>query len=286
MKKSKIIVPAVALLALGMAASVTGTVAWYSVQATTKISFGASVTAPGSLLSVSGYNPFGYTVDTSATVGAPSLSAGSDGQLTDVTSSDGKAFTKYGLKDNVVDKSGENTYIVSKNAYCVAAAQNDATTGWVAPGANDITSAIPSASSNKLQLTGVKNGTFAYARFGFTLTNMSANAINITVLKNKVKCLVTPTAEHDAVDAFKLTIAKASAADNKYSSIPTATPKACGVANSEIDTGFSFDSSLAASASASYVVTVWVDGEVTNMNNDTVASGNVAIDLQFSAVEA
>ena len=30
MKKSKILVPAVALLALGMAASVTGTVAWFS----------------------------------------------------------------------------------------------------------------------------------------------------------------------------------------------------------------------------------------------------------------
>lgn len=285
MKKTKILVPAMAVLALGTIASVTGTVAWYSVQASTTISFGATIQAPSSILAVSGFNPFGYSIDTSGSTNVANLAVANTATLTDVTSSDGKVFTKYGLVDGEVAPSPApaDTYIVSRNAYFVPAAQNDANTNWATPAPDATTKGVPSSTNNKLQLNGVKSGTIAYARFGFQLTNLSENTITITTLINKVNATVTASSG-DPVDAVKLAIGPVS--DATYASIPTVSPKACGTDGLDVATGFSFVSSLNGSSSQKYVVTIWVDGAVAGMNNETVASANAQLTLKFGAVEA
>lgn len=279
MKKSKIIVPAVALLALGMAASVTGTVAWYSVQANATVSNSASINAPSNLIEIGLWSPFGasHAPTNEEKTGTASKALNDATVLTDVHSDDAVLVQK---KDIGASGSIEGDYYdVSDNPTFTAAATNteyaaDATTG---------------GSASKV---GVKNNSKAFMRFGFYIKALQA----CTVTVNTKTFTVTHNDDDESAAMYAFVGEAATVSNTGGSATCTKAQLPSGSTNKSVEDtpdtqavsvelNLANPGSMLKDAYKYYVATVWAEGTAF-ATNDKLDQATTALNIVFGAVAA
>ncbi len=291
MKKSKIIIPAIALLALGVVGATTSTLAWYSSQANVSANYSnAYIEAPSNLLEVGAWNPYGATntleggssamtfatrVDLTEVMSTAAAGGGSATASTAAPAGQqGKFFTKYGLgNDGQVTPGTDNNYNVTMNPRVVQAATDSAVADW----GTSSTKAV----GDQLNLMSAKAGR-AYIRFGFSLRNVSASAIAVTVKNSDFTVVHNDSTETNSAYCFVAPSANGTA-EETLDNIPVGTAKLETNASTTaqvIPLGLTVEN-IPAAAYVYYVATIWVDGSLFS-NNAAYNGATFGINLSFT----
>lgn len=317
--KSKLILSATSLLALGVVAATSATVAWYSSQARVTLNYThAHIQAPTSKLAIGAWNPYGSTFTLDDAVSSTATGSFSV-QLTDVMSinadklpsasnirtyatvdddhavqsSCGKHFGKYSLSKGTdaskVD--GDDVlYDVSNNPNVKAVGSNET-----------VSVAMDSTVGADLDLMSVQPGR-AYVRFGFYLENIDEAPIDIS-------CMPATNESYFGVTHAKITESPAAYCLIKQVATTDITPgseggkDSCTFANIPVGSAISeattpvagtsyaalngaFGSELKdidADGKVYYCVTIWVDGTRFD-TNDAYPASDFSVGLVFTAV--
>lgn len=288
MKKSKIIVPAVALLALGMAASVTGTVAWFTVNKSADLDAltTASMTAPDSSFLKMGV--LALSDDTAASTTADLTDATAvaftdNHILTDVSSANGKDFFKW--VGGETDPASAGAAPISE-----ASASYLAVTGNPSYNASAIGSGGSASHTTTYDFPAAKAGSIAYLRYGFYIHNVNESALDVTV--NSISLT-------DPSGAARISVSSGVVAGSKddatvpANTLPTALAEGGTVyaaAQESLPAAAAFSNAPFAQlnlASGSYkwfIVTIWLEGNDAQCNVDDFQAGSIVVPaMKFTA---
>ena len=281
MKKTKIIVPALGMLLLSTAASVTGTVAWFSSNALVTVNGMSVTTKVDSNLLIADVDGGFVNADDSAYTTGP-LAQARTGRLLPVSTTTGTAFFYHATNNiSAVGAATDTTFV----AYNEAASLSNTTAGKTQ---------YDSAFQTNYGVTSVTTSNVIYGYIDYTFYLKATNASDSSAAVKLTECnllyndvaldasdrawrvglfveKVAPSAAGAAVGSLVSILTPSNAANFTPGQAVTSTSARAAVT---YNAAANIDSALAGGSTQRYkvVVRLWLEGEDTSCNNDTYAS--------------
>lgn len=300
MKKSKIIIPAIAMIGISAAASITGSVAWFTVNRTATVSGGSyAVVRTGANLQCLVESGIGTT----ATDNGTSHSIAVDGVLTDGS---------FNHKDGTIYKPNTAGTAIDSGVSCLSATAGNLTRGTVSSNSKTIYTAItwdisftvsfgPETANNIALLLDEANSSIALSgegtastakgfRLAFypnesgTTEGSTGRSVVYADLQEDDKCKYVASTSNFAGTAY--VASDYDLIDKDYSgTIPnTKTITSSALAERPDNLG-TFTYAASSDVTLKYKVVCWFEGTDENITNNATAFQTVVANLAFEAID-